>query len=76
MPAGPLKRRLEAAEDVLARCTRALADLDRQLADPKLYVNDPAKAADLGRRREKAQAAMNEAEAKWMEAAEAYEAAV
>jgi ATP-binding cassette subfamily F protein 3 len=74
MPAGPLKRRLEAAEEVLARTTRQLEDLDRQLADPKLYINDPAKAADLGRKREKAQAAMNEAEAKWMEAAEAYEA--
>jgi len=76
MPAGPLKRRLEAAEEVLARTTRQLEELDRQLADPTLYVKDPAKAADLGRRREKAQTAMNEAEAKWMEAAEAYEAAV
>jgi len=76
MPAGPLKRRLEAAEEVLARTTRQLEELDRQLADPKLYVNDPAKAADLGRKREKAQAAVNEAEAKWMEAAEAYEGAI
>jgi ATP-binding cassette subfamily F protein 3 len=76
MPAGPLKRRLEAAEEVLARCTRTLEALDRELADPQLYVKDPAKAADLGRRREKAQAALDEAEAKWMQAAEAYEAAV
>jgi ATP-binding cassette subfamily F protein 3 len=76
MPPGPLKRRLEAAEQVLARTTAQLADLDKQLADPALYVKDPAKAAELGRRREKAQAAMDDAEAKWMEAAEVYEAAV
>jgi ATP-binding cassette subfamily F protein 3 len=76
MPPGPLKRRLEAAEEVLARATRTLEDLDRQLADSEIYAKDPAKAADLGRRREKAQAALDEAEAKWMEAAEAYEAAL
>ncbi|MGE5565203.1 MAG: ABC-F family ATP-binding cassette domain-containing protein [Parcubacteria group bacterium] len=76
MPAGPLKRRLEAAEEVLARCTRTLEALDRELADPQLYVKDPAQAADLGKRREKAQAALDEAEAKWMQAAEAYEGAL
>jgi ATP-binding cassette subfamily F protein 3 len=75
MPAGPLKRRLEAAEEVLARCNRTLEDLDRQLADPQLYAKDPAKAADLGKRREKAQAALDEAEANWMAAAEALDGA-
>ncbi len=74
--AAPLKRKLEAAEAVLARCTKTLADLDADLADPVLYVKNPAKAADLGRKREKAQAQLDEAEAKWMEAAEAYEQAL
>ncbi|HYG27605.1 MAG TPA: ABC transporter ATP-binding protein, partial [Caulobacteraceae bacterium] len=74
MPPGPMKRRLEAAEEVLARCTRTLEDLDRQLAE--LYAKDPAKAADLAKRRDKAQAQLDDAEAKWMAAAEAYEAAV
>ncbi|HEX6859247.1 MAG TPA: ABC-F family ATP-binding cassette domain-containing protein [Caulobacteraceae bacterium] len=76
MPPGPMKRRLEAAEEVLARCTRTLEDLDRQLADPDLYANNPAKAADLGKRRDVAQTKLDEAEAKWIEAAEAYELAV
>ncbi|HEX6866605.1 MAG TPA: ABC-F family ATP-binding cassette domain-containing protein [Caulobacteraceae bacterium] len=75
-PPGPMKRKLEAAEEVLARCTRTLADLDAKLADPAIYVKDPAQAADLGRKRDKAQSALDDAEAEWMEAAEAYEAAV
>ena len=74
--AGPLKRKLEAAEQVLARETKALAAIDEALADPTLYVKDPVKAAELGRRREKAQAAVDRAEAAWMEAAEAVEGAV
>ena len=76
MPPGPLKRRLEAAEEVLARCTRTLEDLDAKLADTAIYAKDPAQAADLARKRDKAQAALDDAEAKWMQAAEAYEAAV
>ena len=71
--AAPLKRRLEAAEGVLARETKALAEIDQALADTTLYVKDPAKAADLGRRRDKTQAAVDKAEAAWIEAAEAYE---
>ena len=73
--AAPLKRRLEAAEVVLARETKALAEIDAQLANPKLFTGDPAKVADLTRRREKTQAALDKAEAAWIEAAEAYETA-
>jgi ATP-binding cassette subfamily F protein 3 len=72
---GPLKRRLEAAEAVLARETKAAAELDAALADPALYAKDPAGAADLGRRRSRIQEALEIAEGKWMSAAEAYEAA-
>jgi ATP-binding cassette subfamily F protein 3 len=73
--AGPLKRKLEAAEEVLARATKALAEIDAKLADPNLYVRDPKGAADLTQKRGKAQAQLDEAEAKWMAAAEALEAA-
>ncbi|QUD88990.1 ABC-F family ATP-binding cassette domain-containing protein [Phenylobacterium montanum] len=73
--AGPLKRRLEAAEVVLARETKTLAEIDAALADPDLYVRNPAKAAELGQRREKVQAALDKAEQAWIEAAEAYETA-
>jgi ATP-binding cassette subfamily F protein 3 len=70
-----LKRKLEVAEAALAKATDAVAKLDAALADPALYVKDPAKAAEFGRRRVRAQAALDSAETEWMEAAEAYEAA-
>ena len=38
-----------------------------------MFARDPARAADLGRRRAEAQAALDAAEAAWLEAAEAYE---
>ncbi len=72
---GPLKRRLEAAEVVLARETKALAEIDAALADPKLFFRDPDKIAELTKRREKTQAAVDKAEATWIDAAEAYETA-
>ena len=68
--AGPLKRKLEAAEAVLARTTKALAEIDAVLADPAIYVKNPAQAADLGQKRIKAQAAVDKAEAEWMAIAE------
>ena len=71
---GPLKRKLEAAEAVLARETRAAAELDKALSEPALFSRDAAKAAELGKRRARTQEMLDAAEAKWMAAAEAYEA--
>ena len=71
----PLKRKLDAAEQVLARETKALADLDEALADPTLYVKDPMRASSLAARRDRAAERLAAAEQAWMEAAEAYEAA-
>ena len=68
--AGPLKRRLEAAEAVVTRTTKALEEIDAVLADPAIYVKDPRKAADLGQKRLKAQASVDKAEAEWMDIAE------
>ncbi|WP_269716850.1 ABC-F family ATP-binding cassette domain-containing protein [Caulobacter sp. NIBR2454] len=68
--AGPLKRKLEAAETTLARVTKQLAEIDATLADPQLYVKDAAKAVELGKKREKVQGQVNEAEAVWMDLAE------
>jgi len=73
---GPLKRKLEAAEATLARETKAVAEWDAILADPTLYTRDPARAAEVGQRRIKQQAALDRAEAVWIAAAEAYEAVV
>ncbi len=72
--AGPLKRKLTAAEETLARVTRQLAEIDEKLGDANLYVRDPMAAADLGKRRAKVQTQVDEAEAVWIVAAEALEA--
>jgi len=69
----PLKRKLEAAEQTLARCTAEVADLDRRLAEPGLYTKDPLGAKTLADRRARAQDRLDKAEAEWMTAAEAYE---
>ncbi len=68
--AAPLKRRLEAAEAVLARVTKALEEIDAVLGDTQIYVKQPAKVAEFTQKRVKAQAAVDKAEAEWMEIAE------
>ena len=72
--AGPLKRKLEAAETKLGHAQRRVAALDDELSDPALYAKNPARAADLGLQRQKAQASLDQAEAEWMAAAEAHDA--
>ncbi len=67
----PLQRKMESAEQALARCTKSLATLDSQLADPAFA----AKAEDLTRQRGRAQEQLDVAEARWMEAAENFEKA-
>jgi ATP-binding cassette subfamily F protein 3 len=74
VPTGPARRRAEAAEAALARATEALAGIDQALTDPAVFAKDPAKAADLGRRRDAAQQVVDAAEQEWLEAQEAYEA--
>jgi len=74
-PTGTARRRAEAAEAALARATKALADIDAALTDPAIFQDAPARAAELGRQRAKAQATLAAAEAEWLEAAEAYDAA-
>ncbi len=74
--AAPLKRKVEAAEQALARETKAVAQIDSELADPALYVKDPSKAAALTAQRAKAADRLEAAEAKWMALAEEYEMAV
>jgi ATP-binding cassette, subfamily F, member 3 len=66
----PLRRKVEAAEQVMNRCTRNLAELDAQLEDPDLYVKNPAKVAELTKRRENAKSKLDEAEEAWMALAE------
>ncbi|WP_293678754.1 ABC-F family ATP-binding cassette domain-containing protein [uncultured Phenylobacterium sp.] len=73
VPTGTARRRAETAEAALARATKIVAELDRALADPATF-GDAAKAADLGRKRNDAQVALDAAELEWIVAQEAYEA--
>jgi ATP-binding cassette subfamily F protein 3 len=70
----PLRRKLEAAEETLARETRLFAEIDALLASPATY-SDPAKLADVRKRHSRMAERLADAEAQWMAAAETYEAA-
>jgi ATP-binding cassette subfamily F protein 3 len=70
----PLKRKIEAAEQVVTRTTRQVAEFDAQLADPQIYKN-PTKLAELTKRRDTAKTKLDEAEAAWMSLAEELAAA-
>jgi ATP-binding cassette subfamily F protein 3 len=74
VPTGTARRRAEAAEAALAKASQALARIDQTLTDPKIFTDSPAKAAQLGRDRDAAQAALEAAELEWLESTEAYEA--
>ena len=69
-----MKRKLEAAEVALARANAAVAELDAALGDPKLYVQAPAKVAELNEKRVRATERLAKAEAEWIALAEAFEA--
>jgi ATP-binding cassette, subfamily F, member 3 len=74
VPTGPARRRAEAAEAALARATEALKAIDAELTDPSVFARSPERAAELGRKRQAAQAELEAAEAEWLHAVEAYEA--
>ncbi len=73
--AAPLKRKLEAAEVVLARETQKRAELEVLLDDPGFHAGSAAAVAETQSRHAKATQRVNEAEAIWLAAAEAHEAA-
>jgi ATP-binding cassette subfamily F protein 3 len=70
----PLKRKLEAAEQTLARETKLAAELEQSLADPELY-REPTRLAEIQTRQARVLERLATAEAEWMAAAERYEAA-
>ncbi|WP_397415306.1 ABC-F family ATP-binding cassette domain-containing protein [Phenylobacterium sp.] len=74
-PTGTARRRAEAAEAALARANQALQALDGELTRAA-SGKDALKLAELGRRRDAAQASLDAAEAEWLAAQEAYEAMV
>ena len=75
LAAAPLKRKLEAAEVVLARETGRVAELQRMLDDPGFYLVDPAIVTDAQTRHARAVKRLKEVEADWLAAAEAFQMA-
>jgi ATP-binding cassette subfamily F protein 3 len=71
----PLKRRVAEAEAEIERLTAKIAAIDATLADGALYARDAACAQALARERGALERARATAEAAWLEASEAYEAA-
>ena len=63
---------VENSSEILARAKRG--ELDAALADPATFSGDPRRAAELGKARSEAQAALDAAESAWLEAVEALEA--
>jgi ATP-binding cassette subfamily F protein 3 len=71
---GALKRELKAAEEALGRLTDERARLEREAALPSTY-NDPRKAAATAKTLKELGPKIEAAEARWLAAAEAMEAA-
>jgi ATP-binding cassette subfamily F protein 3 len=72
----PLKEKADAAEHEIARLSAELAKYDKALADPLLFVHDPAKGASVSKKRADAARKLAQAETRWLEAHAAYEAAL
>jgi ATP-binding cassette, subfamily F, member 3 len=72
----PLKDKIEAAESQIATLTAEIAKLDKALADPLLFANDPAKGSAVSKKRADAGRKLEAAEKSWMMAQEEYDAAM
>ncbi len=71
----PLKKAMQAAEKAVETIAGEIARLDTLLADPQLYVRDPAKAQSAGIERGQLVKQLTQAEETWLTASEAYECA-
>jgi ATP-binding cassette subfamily F protein 3 len=69
----PLRRRIAKAESEIERLTGEIARIDNELALPGLFAGDPGKAAQLGKARAAAVAALAQAESEWLDASSEYE---
>jgi ATP-binding cassette subfamily F protein 3 len=72
----PLKDKVDAAEHQVADLNAEIAKLDRALADPLLFVHDPAKGSAVSKKRADAVRRLEAAEARWLSAHEEYEQAI
>jgi len=71
----PLKRRIDAAEQAVARLSAEIAMIDAELATD-LFARDPVKATELSKSRARAADALARAEEDWLAASAEYEDAM
>ncbi|MGH6871281.1 MAG: ABC-F family ATP-binding cassette domain-containing protein [Rhizomicrobium sp.] len=72
----PLKDKVEIAEGQIATLTAEIRKYDSALADPLLFVKDPAKGSAVSKKRADAVRKLEAAETRWIAANEDYEAAM
>jgi len=72
----PLRKRLEVVEARMARLSEAIGKIDAVLAGGSAFRADPAKAADLARKRAEAAEALAGAEEEWLRLGGELEAAL
>jgi len=71
----PLKQAVRDQEKAMEAAQAEIAELDELLASPNLFEKQPEAAAKLSRQRAQAVETLEQAEADWLDAAEAYERA-
>jgi ATP-binding cassette subfamily F protein 3 len=69
----PLKEKIDIEERHIATLTAELAKLDARLADPLLFLHDPAKGSAVSKKRAEAKRKLDAAESRWIAANEQYE---
>ena len=72
----PLAKRIKDAESEMAKLQKAIRAVDAGLADPGLYVSDPARVAKLGKDRAEAERRLVRIEENWLALSAEYEAAL
>ncbi|HEX3943541.1 MAG TPA: ABC-F family ATP-binding cassette domain-containing protein [Rhizomicrobium sp.] len=72
----PLKEKIDIEERHITTVTAELAKLDAALADPLLFIHDPAKGSAVSKKRAEARRKLDAAESRWIAANEQYERAM
>jgi ATP-binding cassette subfamily F protein 3 len=72
--ARPLAKKVQAAEEKMARFAGLIARVDQTLADPGAFERNPADASKLSQQRAELERALTLAEEEWLELSTEYEA--
>jgi ATP-binding cassette subfamily F protein 3 len=72
--AKPLAKKVQAAEDKMARFAALIARVDLTLTDPRIFERNPAEASKLSQQRAELERALTLAEEEWLELSADYEA--